>query len=439
MVFMSNTQTIPTCPMKLLIITSSGGGGLLQAAIAKEQQAKIDNPKIQIIKKDVLRDWVGKKFGHFCTSSYNKAQQKGDVKSITFFCGSQWIFDYMCWPIIFMQTLKVLFRENIDQVIDTQNLCTSAILKAIRFFNYKRSKQIRLEKIIVDLPTNKATHFFGPIKRLSQKDKLYLHLKTILPLLETNQTLEDFWQKNCGLSNQDIHYEDLNVRQSFKKLQGKPRNLNDQMISLHFQSEEELESILRTCQKGDIHTTVQKDTLQITISKKMRMITLLLGSQPANSATVNYVKHFINLAKEHPLIPVCFFVFCGEYRSNKDSLFQRVIRAVQEEKEYPPHFSVIPFSFQSDNVIASLFHRSNLTCSRSGGQTAMELMAVGTGEIWIHSEAKAKNNELSYKDLLEGIPNWESESAVYLQRIKGAKIVTPEIFLPHARSALYRS
>ncbi len=432
-----NSSTELSRPLKLLIITSSGGGGLLQAAIAKEQQAKVDDPHIQIIKKDVLKDWVGKKFGQFCTSSYNKAQQKGDVKSITFYCQSQRIFDVMCWPLIFVQTLNVLFRENIDQVIDTQNLCTSAILKAIRFFNYKKSKKIVLEKIIVDLPTNKATHFFAPIKRLSKKDKTVLRLKTIPPLLEDHQTLDHFWQENCGLSNHEIHYENFNVRQSFKKLQSKPKQATDQIISLHCKDRLEMEAILTASQKGNMTAEMKDLTLCFTIPKNMKVITILLGSQPANSATVNSVKGFIELAKNHKKEPICLFVFCKEFNLHKNSLFKRVLQCVQDEKEYPSSFSVIPFSFQSDDVIATLFHRSSLTCSRSGGQTAMELMAVSTGEIWVHSEAQGKHP--SQKELLAGIPNWESESAVYLQKMMGAKIVTPDTFLPHAEKALFKN
>lgn len=62
----------------------------------------------------------------------------------------------------------------------------------------------------------------------------------------------------------------------------------------------------------------------------------------------------------------------------------------------------------------------------------MELMAVSTGEIWIHSEAKIKTKQLTLKELLSGIPVWESESALYLLKLKGAKILTPDIFMPEA-------
>ena len=57
----------------------------------------------------------------------------------------------------------------------------------------------------------------------------------------------------------------------------------------------------------------------------------------------------------------------------------------------------------------------------------MELMCVSSGEIWIHSEAKKG------QPLLSGIPGWEGASAVYLQKQKGAKILTPDTIIEEAR------
>ena len=63
----------------------------------------------------------------------------------------------------------------------------------------------------------------------------------------------------------------------------------------------------------------------------------------------------------------------------------------------------------------------------------MELMCVSTGEIWLHSEAKKG------QDLLEGIPGWEAASVVYLQKLRGAKILTPEMITPHAQQVFQTS
>ncbi len=429
---------MPPKPKKLLIITSSGGGGLLQAAVAKEQEARSQDPSLTIVKRDVLRDWVGKRFGEFCISYWNGAQRMGRLKTQVFGMRTQWIFDWIAWPSVFYKTLKTLFDEDVDRVIDTQNLCTSAILKAIRIFNKRRAKQICLEKVIVDLPTKQATHYFRPIKALSESDRKCLKLFSIAPLLDEGQTAEDFWQKNCGFSDKEINYEDVIVRQAFRKLKGQPRSGDATRLLFRFKNEEELRLMQKAYKKGAIRSQIRSGEAHFIIAPEDRVFTILLGSQPANEATLNYVKKFIQIANEgeNGKGQAHLFVFCSDHTPKETTLFRKVSDYVGRLKKYPKHFSVIPFSFQSDDVIAPLFHRTDLSCTRSGGQTAMELMAVSTGEMWVHSEAKKGSKELTQEDLLSGIPGWEAASALYLQKIRGAKIVTPEIFAPHARRLL---
>ena len=418
----------------LLIITSSAGGGLLQAAIAQEQQAKAENAQIQIVKRDVLKDWLWRWLGEFSIQSWNIAQKKGNVKLQKALVSFHWLFDYIAWPSVFFHTLRVLFKEDIDRVIDTQTTSTSAIIKAIRIFNKKRSKQIVLEKVVVDLPTKKATHFFRPIRILSKNDKKHLKLRTIPPLLEEGQTSEEFWLTHCGVPESEICYEDVNVRQSFRNFQAKPRSASMTDLCLRFKNSEELHLMQKTWERGNIQGTVEEDFVRFNIPENARVITILLGSQPARAATVNYVKNFIQIVQElhQGSPPVYLFVFCADHRPGSRSLLCEVAEAVEESKEYSSLLSVIPFSFQDDDAIAPLFHRSDATCSRSGGGTAMELMAVSTGEIWIHSEAKKKSGDLSLKQLLSGIPVWESESALYLVNLFGAELVTPETFSSNA-------
>ena len=62
----------------------------------------------------------------------------------------------------------------------------------------------------------------------------------------------------------------------------------------------------------------------------------------------------------------------------------------------------------------------------------MELMCVSPKQIWIHSESK-KKKYLKEEDLLEGIASWEAANALYMLRKYGAKIVTPDSFVAHAR------
>jgi len=430
--YMSNEPAISkNVRKKLLIITSSGGGGLIQTANAKEQEALVKDPNLLIVRRDIFRHWVWKPFGNFCVNFWNKAQLGGNLKAQKICVWGQFLVDYFLYPTLFIHALYTLFKEDVDQVIDTQPMGTVAILQAIRIYNARRGKNVRLEKILVDLPTKKATHFFRPIKGLSKKNRRNLQLTSIVPLLEKGETAEEFWQTNCGMSEKEVHYEEVYVRQAFQKFKRKIRSDEIMKIKVKFKNREERDLMRKTIERGSISANLRESEFEFKIRPEDRMVTVLLGSQPAKEGTLNYTKKFAALVKEFPKTPFHLFVFCADHQEGEDSLFRKVTDFACQIKDFPKHFSIIPFSFQNEDVIAPLLYRSDATCTRSGGQTAMELMCVSTGEMWIHSEAKEKNPSMEM--LLEGIPGWEAESAIYLQRMRGAKVVTPETFIPHAR------
>jgi len=411
---------------------------LIQAANAKEQEARAADPAIEVVRIDLLKDWMGSIFGKFCSEMWNGAQMKGNILILRFVISAQYIFDYICWPYVFLRALRTLFQEDVDQVIDTQPLGTSAIVKALRIYNRKKNKQIRLQKILVDLPTKAATHFFRPIKTLTKKDRPFLQLTTIAPLLEEGQTAEDFWQTNCRLSEKEIHYEDVYVRQAFRKYQNQKREQKEFPLFLRWKHEEELRLMKKSFEKGSLKGSVRGGEVHFSIGSGDRLITVLLGSQPASESTFNYVKKFIQLGKEQNLASgLChIFVFCADHHPNGESLFSKVADYIGAIRKYPKSVTIVPFSFQSDDVIAPLFFRSDLTCTRSGGQTAMELMCVSHGEMWIHSETRIdpeRKGDLTQEELLAGIPGWEAANALYLQKIRRAKLVTPDTIDAPAR------
>ena len=418
---------------KLLLITSSGGGGLLQAANAKEQETRLKYPHVVVVRRDIFKDWLGKSFGNWCVKRWNQAQINGSILSLKFYVAcDRYIFSYMVWLPVFFGTLYTLFKEDVDHVIDTQPFGTSAVLKALRIYNYRRKKQLYLQKILVDLPTKAATHFFSPIKRLTKRDRPLLKLTAIAPLLDEGQTAEEFWQTHCRLSDKEICYEEMTVRQGFKKYQHKSKKWTDMSICIRYQSPEELRLIQKTCGKGKLKGALKKEgEIHFSIPAKAKLFTVLLGSQPASEATFNYMKQFVRIAKSVKAMktPCYLFVFAAEHVPGQETLFRKIADYVERVKNYPSKLAIVPFSFQNDDVIAPLFYRGAASCTRSGGQTAMELMCVRSGEIWIHSEAKKdpfKKEPISSERLFAGIPGWEAASALYLQKICGAKVVTPE-------------
>lgn len=412
---------------RILVITSSGGGGLLQTANAKEQEILAKNPNIVIVKRDLLKDWIWGPAGRFQINFWNRAQMKGNIFAQSICVWGQFLVDFFLHPVIFFYALYTLFKEDVDHIIDTQPLCTSAIVRSLRIYNRKRKKNVKLEKVLVDLPTKKATHFFGPIKKLSAKNRRLIRLTSIAPLLDEGETAEEFWQSTCGLSEKEVNLEEVYVRQAFRQFKGKARPSSTMHLRVRYKNAEEVRLMRKSFEKGSIRAKIKPEEVEFSIDPMDRVVTVLLGSQPASEATYLYAKEIAGLAKEFPKVNTHLFVFCADHKEGEETLYRRVAEIAAEFKNYPKNLSIIPFSFQKEDIIAPLFYRSDINCTRSGGQTAMELICVSTGEMFIHSEAKKG------QDVLQGISGWEAASAVYLQKVRGAKIVTPDTVQQFAR------
>ncbi|MBI5345656.1 MAG: hypothetical protein HZB76_00705 [Chlamydiae bacterium] len=413
-------------PKNVLIITSSGGNGLIQAAKAKEQEIKEQNPKSKVITQDLMLHWAIKPIGPLGVMCWNKFQKIGSIFLQNFIVKWQWIADYLFWPHVYFHTKSILFKENIDLVIDTQPVATSAILSAVRYYNKIAKKDVVVEKTIVDLPTTKCVHFFNNIKKLSKENRKILRIVTLDPLLKPNETEEEFWQKNAAMPLENVRYEKYFIRTAFKKYQHKKRNQKTFNIKIKNQDKKERKIIQSIVKKGVIKASFLKNYIDLTINNSNIVITLLLGSQPPFNATLSYVKQTIDHLKKHPIKrPVHFFVFCAKKESR---LLDEISKMVFQTKNYPANLSIIPMSFQKDDVIAPLFFRSNLTITKSGGGTIVELLAVGQGKHCIHSEAYSKNGLPSLEKLLKGISFWEGGNALYLKHNKGAEVINTQSY-----------
>lgn len=429
---------------KLLIITSASGGGHLQAAEAQRLKALCDDPTTEVIQKDILIDCVGKRFGRGFNHIWNVSQKRGYLAILCFLSRNTRVADFLFHILIFSKILYTLLREHVDQVVDTQPVGTPATISAIKWARKITGKPLKLEKVVTELPTEKVHHFFSPIKALGSDSRSFLKLITTLPLLHQNQTADAFWQKNCGLTEKEVCYESFPLRPSFRKFQNTTRQTNERMsIEIHVHSAEEKFLIAETIKHGSLPTEIYRDKIVINIEPEDKVSTILLGSQPAEDATVKYVKHYIEMMKltdktERHLL----FVFCNSHMEHKNSLLKRVHDFVGKVSDYPEHLNIIPMCFQNDSVIAPLYYRSDATYTRSGGLTSMELLAVAQGQIWIHSEARHK--KIDSEELYKGMPIWERGNATYLKEKKGARFITPETFseacesyfIPHPSSVL---
>lgn len=409
-----------------LIITASGGAGLLQAAKAQAQRLKKQNPKVKIVIKDLMLQWLGGLLGNFGVNAWNKAQKKGKVKYQELLVSFQRLAEIIFWPQIFYFVFRTLIKEDIDYVFDTQPLGTSAIIKAIRLFNKISKKKLYLRKIIVDLPSRKSTHYHNNIRRLSKKDKKYIFVSTIEPLLEKNQTDQDFWKKYCKLPLSRICYKSYPIRLAFDEFESKKREPVDYVVRLTTENKEEQLLIDKVRKKGNIEGSKKSSGFEFIIKPDYFFITILLGSQPAFHGTLSYVKNLIAFLQNNKQIKrnIVIFSYCSSF---KDGLIRKMHDMIMNISEFPNNLTVIPMSFQEEDVIAFLFFRSDMTITRSGGQTAVELLRVSKAKICVHTEYKG--NKINEKKLLKGIPVWEAGSAIYMKNIMDASIINPEIFV----------
>lgn len=406
-----------------LLITSSGGGGHLQATAAIAHELHLTQPELRVIQRDILKDWMGRWFGRFLPEFWNYAQKKGSLITQKLLCLFIPSFHFLCWLPVFFNALYLLLKQNVTWIIDSQPFGGHPIFKAIYLVEKWKKKSIRYEKVMVDLPTVEAGHYFVPIKKLSQKNKNRLYIHTLEPLLEDGQTEEEFWQLHTGVPLENISYASMPLRPSFKALDLPFPKHEPLIIAPRVCSQSEWDLLETVLKKGILETDYCDPYLNIIIPPEAKVTTLMLGSQPAYKATQKYVHHFIELKKTNLDRHDILFVFC-----RKKNLLQNICHQIMEMEKFPKNLTIIPLTFQDDSIIAPLIARSDATITRSGGMTTMELLATMQGEIFVHSEAKIRNTDAPIEAYLKGIPYWEKGNAQYLLAKKQAKITTPNQF-----------
>ncbi|MBS0586284.1 MAG: YwaF family protein [Verrucomicrobia bacterium] len=371
---------------RALLLTIAGGGGHLEAAKAKMRELAENYPGIGVLQKDLFLDFlplVGKPI----LSSWNRSQVAGKSASLSkFFSKVQKIGEYLMGPLVFFLLVRFLEKNRISVIIDTQAFGTRAIIRAIRYMRWWHGQEIYLEKSLTELPTKEFNFFAESIRNLSLKDRAFLKLRTTEPLLEEGERDGSFWQKYYSLSLSSVLYGSLPVRASFLKY-------SDPKVS-----ERELTVLL------------EEGPFLITAHDKVALI--LLGSNPDKKAVKGYIEEFLLKAKgirkgghRHILL-----IFCSKQEDLKEEIKEIAKRA--------ENLIIVPLGYQKEEVTAALLHRADLTLTRSGGLTSMELLLVSRGQILIH---KGEGSV--------GMPVWEFGNFSYLEAKKNAALVTPKTLL----------
>ncbi len=409
---------------RVLILTLSAGGGHVQAAKAKKEQILIEDPTAIFFEVDILVDWINRRFGTAAAGKWNEWQRTGSVNMLQRLIRLQHFADILFGPLFFFHALRILFKQNLDRVIDTQVLGTAVILRALRLYDRIKKKKIVLEKVLTELPTQQVVHSFAPIKRLPRKSKLYLKLFTTSPLLKAGQTELQFWKEECDLDPSQVIYGSLPLRQSFLSIKDQKYVKKDLSLPIDPQSSKERAQIFSCLEKGKGYYTTENDQIVLHIGAEDRVSVIMLGSRPSEPGTLQYLHHFLRVkqllgAQEKK---DWLFVFCSKDRSPRGLFYDKVVDQVLSFPSFPSHLCVVPLTFQSDRMIAPLFFRADGTITRSGGLTSMELLSVSHGQIFIHSEPPGSKKQKV------NMPVWEEGNALYLEKKKGAKIVLAPLF-----------
>jgi hypothetical protein len=413
---------------KVLIISSSGGSGHIQAARAKRAMLLKENPDCEIVETDLLKDLLGCGIGPLFVNMWNSSQKSGKTHLLELYGQIVVLFDLISFIPVYYRLLKLLVRGRFTQIVDVQPCATPAITRAVRAYHRISGIKLMIEKYVIEFPTERVVQYFKPIKLLTAIDRSYLSLVSLEPLTSEGQSPSDFWMKHCKLSMEQVVYTPPLIRESFYNYRDKKRD-SEEFFNLPISVPNSIERlfIMQSLTHGPLQFAERKETIFFTLTPKFKVVTLMLGSQPAHKATLRYVDHFIKMSALST-DKICLFVFCSNQTKDDMPLIESICKRVINNPDHPKNLTVFPMPYQSDDVIAPLYHRSDATITRSGGVTSMELHSVSRGKIWIHTEKPLKNDSDSLLAKIWGMPSWEEGNAGYLKAKKGADLVCPDTF-----------
>lgn len=474
----ANSSTQGALSTSIFYLYSSGGGGHVSAKEAVMEtnlsdlldkvklecingNLKID-PRLQdlsvftkwckqmglVSEADVLHDYLGK-VGKWASSTWNTAQQKGDVKALEKMASKQWLSDLFFGPFVFFSTLNSLKEHKPKNVVSTQAMATPAILLAIavynKFYKPKKEKDVTLHLYMTDMPTIHSTHFFNSLKNLGHHTgKKYLVLHA--PKLGNDQS----WEELCNMPRKqvkELDVKNLPVRPAFlKAINQQKYDPEKPLVKFKVSGNQELKLLNEVLKRQNYNLALSNPTLLDQINKKKALIldypmqstdkrcSIMLGSQPTRTAIEEYINGFIEMAKENPNIVRHIFICAGEFEE-KSSCFYKDLCAFLIEKSadnnWPKNLHAIPLSYQDADQIVSLGLQCD-TITRSGGSTSMEFiildqtLPISTSKRrrMIHAE-EVQGRGIGLEDLVKSIPLWERGNFYFLEETVGAKVIAP--------------
>lgn len=430
-----NMQPLATQNPWALLITSSGGNGHLQVAKVLEKKLSEGPSPITVKVKDLMLDFLGK-MGERARNYWNSAQKSGKISRLERMVRVQRFVDWFFYWKIKRAVLRNLvdfentFGRPPEYIINDQVMGCKAILDALSDYNYKLKKKFKnaspvtCQLHMTDLP-EKADHFYGPLSRLSRKNK---NLLTIFsPKLQgsAEDASYSFFKRKTGLRREQIIFLE-NSQLPVDAIYKDPKLKSISELTFNGLSEGGREEYFKKLPNVTSYFNWESQTFKVKPDDKV--YSMMLGSQPSEYAVDSSIDKIISLAHQatDPGKQYHFFVFCGK-DEGPGSLFRKMCDKLLA-LEVPGNLRVVPLPFQDPQNIAKVMARSDVRIIRSGGVSCFEnkvlmdtLNESNKSKTFIWSENPASalslryqqlhNNKDSQKQLMKFIPLWEGGNA----------------------------
>lgn len=372
-----------------------------------DTQADIDITGEKVI-SSVKLPFVGG-LGDIGVNKWNEAQKKGDLKFLENYASWGWIGEIIFYPLVYFRVKWLLQDLKVEPefVVSTQAFCLNAIMSAMRTVNKERSWKMHMHVYLTDMPSKKAIHFFPSIRKVAASKDLrqMLTLHAPPPLLKTGETEEQFWKKYCG-KVKVITKEKFPIREAFLETGELKKRLEQPEVRVKIRLNHAKETdIIKNGLGKEALKASQFDgkAAELAIKHDDKLAFLMLGSQPTSKSVLNWLNSFVQEGakataekdKQH-----YFFLYCGAPHNQKEqnpllNAVSEEIERLRKEDKLPPNLHVVPFTNQDPDEIALLMARSDVSITRSGGATAMELFTLHEADlpkrkdklVLIHSEA----------------------------------------------------
>ncbi len=408
----------PTDPSAVFFWARSGGGHRTAKEGIKEQKIREYHAKGMRLDTQNDIDITGNKvlssirlpflggLGDMAVNAWDNAQKNGNLSYLQRHAALGWIVEIIMYPLVYFRVKWLLQDLKVEPefVVSTQAFCINAIVSAMHTVNQEKKWNMHMHIHLTDLPSKKAVHFFPSIRKLANNDVLrnMVTLHAAAPITKNGQTESEFWEKYIG-KIKVISSEQFPIQKAFIHTAELKKNLEQPVskVKIKLNHPEEADII----RKGSFETkaTFDEKEAAFDIKKEDKLAFLMLGSMPTTEAVLDWVHTFAEESKRcaNEQRQHYFFLYCGKPSSDQEPnvLLPQINDALEKLKnagKLAPNFTLVPFSYQSDDVIAFLMARSDMSITRSGGITSMQLLELDKADlpkregkqILIHSEAQ---------------------------------------------------